>query len=126
MKIAILCFWIILTRIGYYFLVQGSHDAVYYVKVSNLKDIGQYLGIAGLLFLYYNKQLAPKLRYVITFTIVYCISFACIMMYPFFGPDSRKGIEPVLLTYNIFWACALVVLFIFIAFESEKFSTKET
>ncbi|MFA6248311.1 MAG: hypothetical protein WC615_15340 [Mucilaginibacter sp.] len=126
MKVAILCFWIILTRVGYYFLIQGSHDGVYYVKISNLKDICQYLGIAGLLFLYYNKQLIPKIRYIIIFTIIYCLSFSFIMLYPFLGSDSNKGIEPILLTYNIFWVCALVVLFIYVAFDSEKFSVKNT
>ncbi|MBD1387536.1 hypothetical protein IDJ75_19785 [Mucilaginibacter rigui] len=126
MKIAILCFWIILTRVGYYFLIQGTHDGGYYLQMSNLKDISQYLGIAGILFLCYNKQLAPKMRYVIIFTIIYCVSFACIMMYPFLGPDSRKGIEPILLTYNTFWACALVAMLIYIAVDSEKFSVKNT
>lgn len=126
MKIAILCFWIILTRVGYYFLIQGSHNGMYYLQMSYLKDISQYLGVVGLLLLYYNKQLPPKIRYVIIFTIVYCLSFACVMLYPFLGPDVSSSSEPVLLTFNIFWACALVVLFIYIAFESEKFSVKNT
>ena len=126
MRIAIFCFWIILTRVGYYFLIQGSHNGLFYVQMSNLKDISQYLGIAGLLFLYYNKQLAPKIRYVIIFTIAYCVSFACVMLYPFLGPDVSSSSEPILFTYNIFWACALIVLFIYIAFESEKFSVKKT
>jgi magnesium-transporting ATPase (P-type) len=124
MKIAILCFWIILTRVGYYFLIQGTHEGLYYMQMSNLKDICQYLGVAGLLFLCYNKQIAPKMRYVIIFTIIYCLSFACIMLYPFFGPDVRRSNESVMLTYNVFWACALAVLIIYIAFDSEKFSTK--
>jgi hypothetical protein len=126
MKIAILCFWIILTRVGYYFLIQGTHEGLYYMQMSNLKDICQYLGVIGLLLLFYNKQLSPKIRCVIIFTIVYCLSFAGIMLYPFFGPEVRRSNESFLFTFNIFWVCALIVLFIFIAFESEKFSTKET
>lgn len=125
MKIAILCFWIILTRVGYYFLIQGTHDGGYYVQMSNLKDISQYLGIAGLLFLYYNKQLAAKIRYAIIFTITYCLSFSCVMLYPFLGRDLISSNEPILLTFNIFWACALVVMFIFVVFESERFSVKK-
>jgi len=125
MRIAILCFWIILTRVGYYFLIQGSHSGLFYVQMSNLKDISQYLGVAGLLFCYYNKQLTPKIRYVIIFTIVYCVSFACVMLYPFLGPEISSSSEPILFTYNIFWACALVVLLIYTAFESEKFSVKK-
>jgi hypothetical protein len=125
MKIALLCFWIILTRVGYFFLIQGSHNGMYYVQMSNLKDISQYLGIAGFLFLSYNKQLSPKIRYVIIFTVVYCISFACVMLYPFLGPDVSSSSEPVLLIYNIFWACALAVLILYVIFEPDKFSTKE-
>ena len=126
MKIAILCFWIILTRVGYYFLIQGSHDGLYYVQMNNLKDISQYLGVAGLLFLCYNKQYAAKLRHVIIFTIVYCVSFGCLMLYPFFGPESRANIDPILLVYNIFWACALAILLIYLIFDSDKFSVKRT
>ena len=125
MKIALLCFWIVLTRIGYYFLIQGSHDGVYYVQMSNLKDISQYLGVAGLLFLCYSKQLTPKIRYAIIFTIVYCLSFACIMLYPFFGSDLNRGNESVMLIYNIFWVCALAVLMLYVIFEPDKFSTKD-
>lgn len=124
MRIAILCFWIILTRVGYYFLIQGSHNGLFYVQMNNLKDISQYLGISGLLFCFYNKRLSPKIRYVIIFTIAYCISFACVMLYPFLGPGISGSSEPILFTYNMFWACALVVLFLFIALESEKFSVK--
>jgi hypothetical protein len=98
---------------------------MYYVQMSNLKDISQYLGIAGFLFLSYNKQLSPKIRYVIIFTVVYCISFACVMLYPFLGPDVSSSSEPVLLIYNIFWACALAVLILYVIFEPDKFSTKE-
>jgi uncharacterized membrane protein SpoIIM required for sporulation len=126
MKIAILCFWIILTRVGYYFLIQGTHDALYYMKMSNLKDISQYLGVAGLLFVYYNKQLAPKIRHIIIFSVTYCLSFACIMLYPFLGPESIKNNETFLSMFNMFWACALLVLFIYFVFESERFSVKNT
>jgi hypothetical protein len=126
MRIAILCFWIILTRVGYYFLIQGSHNGLFYVQMSNLKDISQYLGFACFLFMFYNKQLPVKIRYIVIFTIAYCVSFACVMLYPFLGPDVRSSSEPILLTYNIFWVCALVVLFIYIIFESEKFSVKKT
>jgi hypothetical protein len=30
-----------------------------------------------------------------------------------------------LLIYNIFWACALAVLILYVIFEPDKFSTKE-
>jgi hypothetical protein len=125
MKIAILCFWIILTRVGYYFLIQGTHDGLYYMKMGNLKDISQYLGVAGLLFLFYNKQLASKIRYVIIFSVIYCLSFAFIMLYPFLGPESIKNNETFLSIFNVFWACALLVLFIYFVFESERFSVKK-
>lgn len=125
MKIALLCFWIVLTRVGYYFLIQGSHDGLYYMQMSNLKDICQYLGVAGLVFLCYNKQLAPKIKYVIIFTVIYCVSFACVMLYPFLSADLRGTSASVMLSYNIFWACALGILMLYVIFEPDKFSTKD-
>lgn len=125
MKITLLCFWIILTRVGYYFLIQGNHDGLYYMQMSNLKDISLYLGVAGLVFQCYSKQLAPKIRYVIIFTVTYCVSFACIMLYPFLGSDLRKGSESIMLIYNIFWACALAILALYVIFDTDKFSTKD-
>jgi hypothetical protein len=126
MKIALLCFWIVLTRVGYYFLIQGNHDGLYYMQMSNLKDISQYLGIAGLLLVSYNKQFSAKIRYAIIFTIIYCLSFSCIMLYPFLGTDLKRSNESVLLIFNMFWACASIILFLYVIFEPEKFSIKES
>lgn len=124
MKIVILCFWVILTRIGYYFLIQGTHPGLYYIQMSNLKDISQFLAIAVFLFLYYNRQLPTKIKRVIIFAIVYCLSFACIMLYPFMSSDVRVISESFLFAYNVFWAYVLAALLLYTVFNSDKFSTK--
>ena len=124
MKIVILCFWVILTRIGYYFLIQGTHPGLYYIQMSNLKDISQFLAIAVFLFLYYDRQLPTKIKRVIIFAIVYCLSFACIMLYPFMSSDLRVISESFLFAYNVFWAYVLAALLLYTVFNSDKFSTK--
>lgn len=124
MKIVILCFWVILTRIGYYFLIQGTHPALYYIQMSNLKDISQFLAIAVFLFLYYDRQLPTKIKRVIIFAIVYCLSFTCIMLYPFMSSDLRVISESFLFAYNVFWAYVLAALLLYTVFNSDKFSTK--
>jgi hypothetical protein len=124
MKIVILCFWVVLTRIGYYFLIQGTHPGLYYIQMSNLKDISQFLAIAVFLFLYYNRQLPTKIRYVIIFAIVYCLSFACIMLYPFMSSDFRIISESFLFAYNAFWAYAVAAMFLYLVFASDSFSIK--
>ncbi|GGH18601.1 hypothetical protein [Mucilaginibacter phyllosphaerae] len=126
MKIIVLCFWIILTRVGYFFLIQGNHDGLYYMKMNNLKDISQYLIVATFLALYYHKQLSAKIKQLIVFTIVYCLSFTCIMLYPFMGSEFRGNSEPFLIAYNAFWAYAVAAMFLYIVFSSDKFSTKST
>ncbi|RYU90561.1 hypothetical protein EWM62_07860 [Mucilaginibacter terrigena] len=125
MKIIILCFWVILTRIGYYFLIQGSHDGLYYIKMSNLKDICQYLAVAGFLLIGYNKQSPRKIRHVIIFALVYCLSFACIMLYPFLGGDISSSSEPILFAFNAFWAYALAAMLLYVIFSSDQFSIKK-
>jgi hypothetical protein len=124
MKIVILCFWVILTRIGYYFLIQGTHSGLYYIQMSNLKDISQFIAIAVFLFLYYDRQLPIKIKRVIIFAIVYCLSFACVMLYPFMSNDLRAISESFLFAYNVFWAYILAALFLYTVFNSDKFSTK--
>jgi len=124
MKIVILCFWVILTRIGYYFLIQGTHPGLYYIQMSNLKDISQFLAIAVFLFLYYDRQLPTKIKRVIIFAIVYCLSFTCIMLYPFMSSDLRVISESFLFAYNVFWAYVLAALLLYTVFNSDKFSTK--
>ena len=124
MKIVILCFWVILTRIGYYFLIQGTHPGLYYIQMSNLKDISQFLAIAVFLFLYYDRQLPIKIKRVIIFAIVYCLSFTCIMLYPFMSSDLRVISESFLFAYNVFWAYVLAALLLYTVFNSDKFSTK--
>ena len=124
MKIVILCFWVILTRIGYYFLIQGTHPGLYYIQMSNLKDISQFLAIAVFLFLYYDRQLPTKIKRVIIFAIVYCLSFTCIMLYPFMSRDLRVISESFLFAYNVFWAYVLAALLLYTVFNSDKFSTK--
>ena len=124
MKIVILCFWVILTRIGYYFLIQGTHPGLYYIQMSNLKDISQFLAIAVFLFLYYDRQLPTKIKRVIIFAIVYCLSFTCIMLYPFMSSDLRVNSESFLFAYNVFWAYVLAALLLYTVFNSDKFSTK--
>ncbi|MFD0766036.1 hypothetical protein ACFQZI_14330 [Mucilaginibacter lutimaris] len=124
MKIGILCFWIILTRVGYNFLIQGTHNGLYYIQMSNLKDICQYLGIAGFLMMVYNRQLSFKIRYLIIFTAVYCLTFACVMLYPFFGGEARSNSDQFLFAFNLFWAFAMAIMLLFLVFASDEFSTK--
>ncbi len=111
MKIALLCFWIVITRIGYYFLIQGSNSGLYYIQMSNLKDICQYLGFAGFLLLLYNKQQSKRLRHLIIFVIAYCLSFSILMWYPFLGSDARDYSDQLLFAFNLFWAAALAIMF---------------
>ncbi|QHS55652.1 hypothetical protein GWR56_08910 [Mucilaginibacter sp. 14171R-50] len=125
MKIIILCFWVIITRIGYYFLIQGSHNGLYYIQMSNLKDICQYLAVAGFLLICYKRQLARKIRHVIIFALVYCLSFAVIMLYPFLGGDISSGSESTLFVFNSFWAYASAALLLYLVFSSDDFSTKQ-
>lgn len=125
MKIAVLCFWIILTRVGYNFLIQGSHSGLYYIQMSNLKDICQYLGIAGFLLVLYNKQLATKIRYLIIFTAVYCLTFACVMFYPFLDGEARSNSDQFLFAFNLFWAAAMAIMLLFLVFSTDQFSTKK-
>ncbi|MCO5937104.1 hypothetical protein NAF17_16280 [Mucilaginibacter sp. RB4R14] len=125
MKIALLCFWIVITRIGYYFLIQGSHSGLYYIQISNLKDICQYLCFAGFLLLLYDKQQFKRLRYLIIFVIAYCLSFSILMLYPFLGSDSRDYSDQLLLAFNLFWTAAMAILFLFLVFSTDQFSIKK-
>lgn len=125
MKIIVLCFWVILTRVAYFFLIQGDHDALYYMQMGNLKDISQYLSAAFFLTICYNDQLSAKVRQLIVFTIAYCGSFAVIMLYPFLGSEFRANSDTFLITYNVFWAYALAAMFLYIVFGSDKFSIKK-
>ncbi|MEB0261045.1 MULTISPECIES: hypothetical protein [unclassified Mucilaginibacter] len=125
MKIALLCFWIVITRIGYYFLIQGSHSGLYYIQMSNLKDICQYLCFAGFLLLLYDKQQFKRLRHLIIFVIAYCLSFSILMLYPFLGSDDRDYSDQLLLAFNLFWTAAMAIMFLFLVFSTDQFSTKK-
>ncbi|MCQ6960023.1 hypothetical protein [Mucilaginibacter aquariorum] len=92
--------------------------------MSNLKDISQFLAIAVFLFLYYDRQLPIKIKRVIIFAIVYCLSFTCIMLYPFMSSDLRVISESFLLAYNAFWAYAVAAMFLYLVFASDNFSIK--
>ncbi|WP_354428201.1 MULTISPECIES: hypothetical protein [unclassified Mucilaginibacter] len=92
--------------------------------MSNLKDICQYLGIAGCLFLLYKRQLSAPIRYLIVLAVAYCISFACVMLYPFLDGEARSNSDQFLFAFNIFWAVASSVMFLFMIFYTEQFSTK--
>lgn len=125
MRIALLCFWIVLSRVAYYFLIQGSHSGLYYIQMGNLKDICQYIGIAGCLFLLYKRPISPRFKYVIMMAVAYCLSFACIMLYPFLNGEARSNSEQFLFAFNLFWALASVAMFLFMLFYTEQFATKK-
>ena len=125
MKIAVLCFWIMLTRIGYNFLIQGSHSGLYYIQMSNLKDICQYLGFAGFLLLLYNKHQPVRVRYLVIFAITYCLSFSFVMLYPFLGGEARDYSDNFLFAFNLFWAVAIAIMFLFLVFSTDQFSTEK-
>ena len=124
MKITALCLWIVLTRVAYYFLIQGPHDGLFFLKMNGLKDIAQYLGFAGFLLVTFDYKLSFKIKVAVIFALVYCTSFACIMLYPFMGSEYTNNSEQFLFIYNSFWVYATAALLIYLIFVSDKFSVK--
>jgi hypothetical protein len=62
---------------------------------------------------------------VIIFAIVYCLSFTCIMLYPFTGAEYRANSEQFLFIYNSFWGYASAALFIYVILSSDNFTLKK-
>lgn len=100
--IGLLVIFTILFRSVYYYMLQGVHDGLYYLKLDNVREALQYCTV-GVLLLGYRRK-SSCLNNFIKFGSVFCFSLAVLMMYPFLPLSIAKHAGIVLTSFYTIWA----------------------
>ena len=111
--LALLGLFIIGSRVGFFYAIQGSHGGLFYLKANNLKDISQYLVISALFIMVLRYEKGNYLNIIYYAVITYCWTFSILLVYPFLSTEIATHIKPVLEAYNKIWSIVFTALFLY-------------